>query len=70
MARRRRLGLSQREVEALSVASQGLSSKEIGEAFSIAKRTADEHLSSAISKLKARNRTHAVAIALRNKLIE
>jgi DNA-binding NarL/FixJ family response regulator len=68
MARQRRLDLGEREAEALSVASQGLSSKEIGEALSMAKRTADEHLSSAISKLKARNRTHGVAIALRKKL--
>ena len=70
MARQRPLDLSEREIEALSLASQGLSSKEIGNVLGITKRTADTHLSSAIDKLKARNRTHAVAIALRNKLIE
>ena len=70
MARQRRLDLSEREIEALSLASQGLSSKEIGNVLGITKRTADTHVSSAIDKLKARNRTHAVAIALRNKLIE
>ena len=70
MARQRPLDLSEREVEALSLASQGLSSKEIGNVLGITKRMADTHLSSIIDKLKARNRTHAVPIALRNKLIE
>ena len=56
MARQRRLDLSEREIEALSLASQGLSSKEIGNVLGITKRTADTHLSSAIDKLKARNR--------------
>lgn len=38
--------------------------------LSISKKTMDSRLHSAVYKLGARNRTHAVAIALRNKLIE
>ena len=64
------LDLKERQVEALRLASEGMSSKEIGNVLGITKRTADWHLVSAIGKLKARNRTHAVAIALRSKLIE
>ncbi len=64
--------LSERELEALRLAAQGKSSKEMVEdlGLSISKKTMDGRLHSAVHKLGARNRTHAVALALRNKLIE
>jgi DNA-binding NarL/FixJ family response regulator len=39
-------------------------------ALGISERAVEGRLESAIKTLRARNRTHAVAIALRNKLVE
>jgi len=61
--------LTQREREAIAWASQGKSAWEIGEILHIAQRTAEEHLATAARKLGAVNRTHAVALAIRNKII-
>jgi LuxR family quorum sensing-dependent transcriptional regulator len=61
--------LSEREREVLSWIAAGKSSWEIGEILGIAKRTVDEHAGLAIRKLGAANRTQAVAIAFRDRLI-
>lgn len=61
--------LTPREREVIAWASQGKSAWEIGEILNITQRTAEEHLSTAARKLGAVNRTHAVAIAIRNKII-
>jgi LuxR family transcriptional regulator, quorum-sensing system regulator BjaR1 len=70
MPRQHSRELTERELEALRLAAQGKSSKELVEGLGISKKTMDSRLHSAVYKLGARNRTHAVAIALRNKLIE
>jgi DNA-binding CsgD family transcriptional regulator len=62
--------LTPREREVLSWAAQGKSASQIGEILRITKRTADEHARRAVRKLGAANRTHAVAIALRERLID
>jgi LuxR family quorum sensing-dependent transcriptional regulator len=59
-----------REREVLTWIARGKSAWEIGEILSIAKRTVDEHAQTAFRKLDAVNRTQAVAIALRDRLIE
>jgi len=61
--------LTPREREVLWWAAQGKSAWEIGEILHIAKRTVDEHTQKATRKLGAVNRTQAVAIALRERLI-
>ncbi|MGB3044808.1 MAG: LuxR C-terminal-related transcriptional regulator [Xanthobacteraceae bacterium] len=61
--------LSIREAEALAWAAAGKSAWEIGEILQITQRTVEEHLASAIRKLGATNRAHAVAIALRDHII-
>jgi len=61
--------LSEREREVLTWIAAGKSSWEIGEILGIAKRTVDEHASLATRKLGAANRTHAVAIAFRDRFI-
>ena len=61
--------LTSREVEVLTWAAQGKSAWEIGEILEIAKRTVDEHVQTAVRKLGAVNRTHAVAIAVRDRII-
>jgi DNA-binding CsgD family transcriptional regulator len=62
--------LTPREREVLGWVAQGKSTREISEILGIAGRTVDEHVKSAGRKLGAANRTHAVAIALRNRLVE
>jgi LuxR family quorum sensing-dependent transcriptional regulator len=64
-----RAPLTAREREVLSWAANGKSAWEIGEILTISKRTVDEHCHTAFRKLGAVNRTHAVAIALRQQLI-
>jgi DNA-binding CsgD family transcriptional regulator len=61
--------LTPREREVLWWAARGKSALQIGEVLHITKRTVDEHIQNAIRKLGAANRTQAVAIALREKLI-
>lgn len=66
---KRRL-LTPREREVLAWVARGKSAWEIGEILDIAKRTVDEHVQSAVRKLGAVNRTHAVALAIRDQVIE
>jgi DNA-binding CsgD family transcriptional regulator len=62
--------LTAREREVLAWIALGKSAWEIGEILGIAKRTVDEHAQTAARKLGAANRTQAVAIAVRDGLIE
>jgi LuxR family quorum sensing-dependent transcriptional regulator len=50
-------------------AAEGKSAAQIGKILHITKRTVDEHTKNAARKLGAANRTQAVAIALRERLI-
>ena len=62
--------LTSREAEVLTWVARGKSAWEIGEILDIAKRTVDEHAYAAVRKLGAVNRTHAVALAIRDRVIE
>jgi LuxR family quorum sensing-dependent transcriptional regulator len=62
--------LTPREREVLGWVARGKSASEIGEILHITKRTVDEHVQTAVRKLGAMNRTHAVAIAIRDGIIE
>jgi LuxR family quorum sensing-dependent transcriptional regulator len=62
--------LTARERETLVWASQGKSAWETGEILGISQRTVEEHLASACRKLGAVNRVHAVAIGIRDRVIE
>jgi LuxR family quorum sensing-dependent transcriptional regulator len=61
--------LTTRELEVLSWVAQGKSAWEVGEILHIAKRTVDEHVQTAVRKMGAVNRTHAVAMAVRDRII-
>lgn len=61
--------LTSREREVLTWAAQGKSAWETGEILNISKRTIDEHLQTACRKLNAVNKTQAVVVALRERLI-
>jgi LuxR family quorum sensing-dependent transcriptional regulator len=65
-----KIQLSPREREVLTLVARGDSAFAISEVLAISKRTVDEHVRSVIRKLGAKNRTHAVALALRAGLIE
>ena len=62
--------LTRREREVLQWAARGKSAWEIGEILAIGRRTVEEHIATATRKLGAVNRPHAIALALRDKLIE
>jgi LuxR family quorum sensing-dependent transcriptional regulator len=61
--------LSAREQEVLVWMAVGKSGWEIGQILGITKRTVDTHVESIFRKLGAANRAHAVAIAMRERLI-
>lgn len=65
----RKTVLSEREIECLTWAAYGKTVLEIGIIIKRSHETARFHLRNAMQKLKARNRTHAVAIACSRGLI-
>jgi len=61
--------LSNREVEVLGHVAAGLSNKEIARQLGISRTTVRNHLSHTFGKLRATNRTAAVASAIRGGLL-
>lgn len=61
--------LTDRERECLNWTAAGKTSSEIGAIVGISTHTVDHHLNSASQKLNASNRAHAVATAIRMKMI-
>jgi DNA-binding CsgD family transcriptional regulator len=64
------IALSARQLECLRLASLGHTSSEIASSLGISIRTVDQYFGEACSRLKVRNRTHAVAKAVAMGLIE
>jgi DNA-binding NarL/FixJ family response regulator len=62
-------GLAEREIEVLRLVADGLDTAEIAEQLSYSQRTIKNVLHDVTSRLHLRNRSHAVAYALRNGLI-
>lgn len=61
--------LSEREVDCLKLAADGLSSPKIARVLGLSPRTVDEYLASACLKLGARTRVQAVGTAIRLGLL-
>jgi DNA-binding NarL/FixJ family response regulator len=61
--------LTARELEVLTLLGQGRSNSEIADTLTIAPRTVKVHVQNILGKLSASNRTEAVSIAVRQKLI-
>jgi DNA-binding CsgD family transcriptional regulator len=61
--------LTPREMAVLRLVSMGAQSREVGQALDLGEETVRSHLKKAQAKLGARNRTQAVAEALRQHLI-
>ena len=57
--------LSERELEILKHIARGKANKEIGEALTLSENTIKNHVKSILSKLNAKDRTHAVTEALK-----
>jgi DNA-binding NarL/FixJ family response regulator len=62
--------LSRRELEVLELLAEGKSNKAIGQVLTISEETVKTHLKRLYDKLGAADRAQAVAIALRQQLIE
>jgi LuxR family quorum sensing-dependent transcriptional regulator len=62
-------GLTSREIEILGWVARGMSAWKIGEVLNISKATVDDHAHRAVRKIGASNRTHAVAIAVRDGIV-
>jgi DNA-binding NarL/FixJ family response regulator len=63
------VALTPREVEVLSLVARGFGNKEVGDVLGTAPGTVKAHVQSILSKLGAKDRTHAVTIALRRGII-
>jgi DNA-binding NarL/FixJ family response regulator len=62
-------GLSEREIEVLRLVAEGLDTTEVADQLCYSERTVKNVLHDVTTRLRLRNRTHAVAYALRNGLI-
>lgn len=63
-------GLTARQMEVLSLLSEGGSNAEIAERLFISAKTVDHHVSAILARLDARTRAEAVSIALQSDLIK
>lgn len=61
--------LSRREIEVLTLAAEGMSNSEIGDALVISSRTVGTHIEHILEKVGAPNRAAAVAHAIREGLV-
>jgi DNA-binding NarL/FixJ family response regulator len=61
--------LSVREVQILQSVARGNANKKIAVECSISDQTVKTHLAGIISKLKAKDRTHAVTIAIKRGIL-
>lgn len=59
-----------RELEVLRSVAAGNSNKHVAQLLGIGEETVKAHMSNLLAKLKARDRTHAVAIAIRRNIID
>lgn len=58
-----KFGLSEREVDVIELAAQGLSNARIGTRLVLSENTIKTHIARTVDKVKAKNRTHLVALA-------
>lgn len=62
-------GLTQRELEVLQLAADGLANKEVAHRLVISEKTVKNHIANIFSKLQVNDRTQAILLALRRGLI-
>ena len=62
--------LTARELEVLTLIRDGYRNKQIADQLAIAETTVNFHVKNLVAKLQAKDRTHAVTIALRRGLLQ
>lgn len=62
--------LTPREIDVLRLVAAGNANKEIGARLSLTEETVKSHVRNILSKLQAKDRTHAVAIAVKRGIID
>jgi DNA-binding NarL/FixJ family response regulator len=62
--------LSEREVQVLSWVAEGSSNKVVAGKLGISEDTVKNHMRTILSKLEAKDRTHAVTIAIRRGFLD
>ena len=62
--------LSEREIQVLRLVAQGNSNKQVASELGVSEDTIKAHMKNVCSKLSAKDRTHAVTIALRRGILE
>jgi DNA-binding NarL/FixJ family response regulator len=65
-----RTSLSPRELEVLKLIAEGLSNKEVGAQLGISEATTEKHMTSVLTKLGAKDRTHALRIGLERGILD
>jgi DNA-binding NarL/FixJ family response regulator len=63
------VALTPREIDVISLVARGFGNKEVGDVLGTAPGTVKAHVQSILSKLGAKDRTHAVTIAFRRGII-
>ncbi len=62
--------LSEREISVLRLVAVGEQNRSIGEALNVSEQTVKTRMRNILAKLNARDRTHAVTIAMRRGFID
>ncbi|MBX2904096.1 MAG: helix-turn-helix transcriptional regulator [Chitinophagales bacterium] len=62
--------LSERETEVLKLSAEGCGLKQIAILLNISEDTVDTHSRNVVSKLEVKNMKHAIATAIRKRIIE
>jgi DNA-binding NarL/FixJ family response regulator len=70
LTREREEMLTQREREILQLLADGMSNADVASRLFISQETVKSHVRHILAKLEADTRTHAVAIALRESIID
>jgi DNA-binding NarL/FixJ family response regulator len=66
---RRRRPLTDRQLAVLRLIAQGCTNNEIGRQMAVSPNTISHHIRVILQKLNARDRAHAVAIAMRESIL-
>lgn len=62
-------GLTEREVEVLSLVASGATNREVAESLVVSERTIDRHVSNLFTKLGVNTRAAATSVAIRNGIV-
>jgi DNA-binding NarL/FixJ family response regulator len=57
-------GLTGRQIEVLALVARGLTNRQVGESLGISERTVRNHMRAILRRLRSRDRTHAVVLAI------